>query len=62
MDRIYVYFFDNITMLFTINGSQFGNSLFFDQARPFVEISRAPHEPLYELYTLSHAWQPPRCM
>jgi hypothetical protein len=55
MDGIYVYFTDNITMSFTINGSQFGNSLFFDQARPFAEIGRAPHEQLYELCALAHA-------
>ena len=46
MDRIYVYFTNNITFSFTMNGSQFGNSLYFDQARSFVKISRAAHEPV----------------
>jgi hypothetical protein len=55
MDRIYVYFIDNITMSFIINGSQFENSLYFDRARLFAEINRAPHEPLCELYALAHA-------
>jgi len=57
MDRIYVYFTDNVTTSFTINESQFANSLYsyFDQASPFAEIRRAPHEPLYEKNARAHA-------